>query len=490
MARTRRGIKNRIIASQSLDLSVTQKTGAIARAKEVWALAQDARELAEYRQAWLDLDLQRLHAELPFMPDDSTDELKRLRTNSSTPWGRAIINELSQGLAVDDFRLAGDDASAPAFSIWQQNGLDARQVPLHRGAMTHGQAYNLVLPATGRLDGAPTALIRGKSMLRMTAFYRDEFDEYPEFALEVVPQPNSDGTTSLLVTLYDDAYVYRMSCEKGDGSDLTYIDNYRHGMGVCPVVRFAMIDLEGESLGEITPLIPLFRRLDQGTCDRLIVQRFGAFVVRTISGMAKPKTEEDRKKARVALGSGDFMVSPDADTKFGHIPGTPIDGYLRATSDDVKSMASIAQIPSYRFLGLGDNIGADAIRAATESQERKTDEYRRVYGEAHEASMRLAGHAVGDTTIAQDFTSRVHWVPRSSESLQTLTQGLATMTRDLEIDPSLVWDYLPDWSRDKTDKAQELREEARDREMLAAALGAAGGEADAGQPDSAPVQGA
>ena len=474
-------IANRIIASQRMDMSVTTSKSAVAQVKELWEPAMQARELAQYRQAWYDLELGQggiRPDELPYMPEKAIGEMQKLKRLSPTPWGRMIVNEITQLLAVDDILLEDQAKSAPAYRIWQQNGLDGRQKPVIQAANIHGQSYNLILPAIGRYDRKPTALIRGKSALRMTAFYRDDFDEYPEFAIEVVEQPLNDGTSEWLISFYDDTYTHRMSTRDLSGEHITYIDNEPHGMGVCPVVRFADLDLEGRALGEITPYIPLFRRIDQDTCDRLIVQRYGAFVVRTIAGMDKPSTAEAQRAASIALGVGDLLVSPNDKTKFGSIPATPMDGYLKGRDSDIKDLAATSQTPSYRLLGLGDNIGADAIQAANESQDRKKADLQRVFGESWEASMRLAGHAMGDTTVATDFTSSVHWVPRNSESLQTLTQGLATAAVQLEIAPELLWDRLPDWNRTKTEQALTLREqrkqqaldEAVQQQLLAGAL--------------------
>lgn len=480
----------RIIASQS-ERSVVKASTVVEQVKEIWDIAQAARDDAERLQGWHDLVLDK--RDLPAIPDDAPPDFKKIRETSPSPWGRLIVNTTSQMLAVDDFRLRGTRDSSPAFEVWGRNGLDAKQIPLHNGALTHGLAYNLILPAVGRRDGEVTAMIRGKSALRTTAFYRDDFDEYPEFALEV-PHRENDALLwqgDQLITFYDDEAVHYLSIRDKSVDSITYIEGRSHGMGICPLVRFACTDLEGHSAGEIDPFITLFKRIDQDTNDRLVVQRYGAFVVRTIAGLDKPDTDALQRAARIALGFGDLLVAPDEKTKFGHIPGTPLDGYIAAREADIRDLGGLSQTPSYRLLGLSDNVGAEGIKAADASLDRKIDQIKRSFGQAHEMSMRLAGVAMNDESIADDYTSSAHWAVIDPGSLQSLSQALGGFAEQLEIPPELLWDRIPDWTRDDTERAIALRQQRED-EALAREMMLQGGDdgdastdARAGEPDSA-----
>lgn len=453
-------IRNRIISTQRMDMSVTVATGAVGQVAELWDAAAQARDDAQYLQDWHDLSL-RDPRDRPTLPDDTLEEFKRIRKNSQTPWGRMIVNATAQGIAVDDIYLRGTRESSPAYNVWQQNGLDAKQTPLVKGMLRHGYAYNLILPAVGRLDGLPTALIRGKSALRMTAFYRDDADEFPEFALEV--DRNGEDT---YIWLYDDVYTHRMSMQGDDLRTLTYIDNEPHGMSICPVVRYADMDLDGNTYGEIAPFIPVFRRIDQDTCDRLIVQRRGAHNARYGTGVKQPEGEDAQRRLRLAFAAGDLMMSDEPNSKFGSLPATPLDGYIAARESDIRDLAATSQTAPYRLLGLSDNVGGDAIAAADKAHNLKVDEYRRVVGEGHEASLRLAGWAMGNDEIAKDFTSRVHWVVIPSESIQTLAQGLGSLAKTVGIPPQLLWDRVPGWDRSDTEQALKLIEQAKDEALL------------------------
>ncbi|MFD4857334.1 phage portal protein [Streptomyces atratus] len=97
--------------------------------------------------------------------------------------------------------------------------------------------------------------------------------------------PPEDGKT-VPAKLYDDTYVYEL---KVGGAKPEVVSRRKHGMGVCPVVRFTPdIDLEGRVTGIVEPIIPIQDRVNQSVFDLLVAQTFGSFKVRTIAGMAPP----------------------------------------------------------------------------------------------------------------------------------------------------------------------------------------------------------
>lgn len=485
MARSVGRFFDRIIATQRPDISVTHSTTAREMIREVWDVAEKARATAQWLQDWHDTKMRRPE-DLPYMPDRAPEDIRRLRDLSLTPFARTIVRTTAQGLVVDGLRTRDGQAEAPADRIWQRNALDARQQPLVHGMLTHGLSYNLVLPGTGRLDGERTAVIRGKSALRMTAFYRDDFDEYPEFAIEVAQLRNADGTKSILIDLYDDVRMYSFVTEDEDLKTLTQRDDPKvHGMEVCPIIRYADLDLEGNAVGEIEPYIPLLRRLDQGAYDRLVVQRRGAFNTRTATGIKRPPTEEEADAVALQLEAGDVLVSDSTDTRFGSLPATPIEGYNSSRGSDIKDLGATSQTPTYRLTGLGDNIGADAIAAANEALEAKRRQYKRIIGESHEMTMRLAGHAAGDEKIASDFESRVHWEVEPSGSLQSLAQALATMVTQTGMPAQMVWDKWPGWTREDTVRALDLIEDEVQEKMARAALMSAMGGGEDGNDGAA-----
>jgi hypothetical protein len=255
-------------------------------------------------------------------------------------------------------------------------------------------------------------------------------------------------------------------------------------MDLCPVQRYGMVSLDGNAPGIIAPLIGLLKRIDQDTVDRLVVQRFASWVVRTIAGLKKPTgaTPEEQLLAEEALYAwlqvGDFLTSESPDTKFGAIQATPMDGHIRARESDIRDLAGASQVPAYRLLGLSDNIGAEAIAAADAGLDRHADEFMTVLGEQYEGTMRLAGYAAGNDAVAQDYTSRVQWATISTTALQSLAQAIQTLHDSGEGMPyELLWPRVPGITQNDITRALELRERERERKqeeaMTQAAFGAA-----------------
>lgn len=499
MARKKKGLARRIISSQRLDMSVTAANGAVGQIQELWDKAAAAREHAREMQDWYEGDLPV--EQRPTMPDRAPRDLEQIAETGETPNAQMVVNQISQQMRVEGLRLANSSDSAPAWDLWLRNGMTGKQIALQRAMLTHGQAYTLVLPAVGRLDGEKTALIRPISALRGTAFFRDPFDEYPEVFLDVDLVENEDGRNEHFITFVDDERIHYASCPEGEPDKIKYISSEPHDMGITPVQRYGMVDLDGNALGEIKPIQKLLRRIDQDTVDRLVIQRFASWVVRTASGMTAPKGKNAEEQARIdeafefIMSVGDFLISENKDAKFGSLPASPMDGHIRAREADIRDLAATTQVPAYRLLGLSDNIGAEAIAAADSGMRRKADEYKTVIGEEHEGTMRLAGHAAGKREIAEDYTSRCQWATVDDIDLQSIGQALQALNDDGEGIPyELLWKRINGWTQQDTEEAIRIRTKERqerdDRELLQAAMsgGDTGGNDDGNQAQrSAPA---
>lgn len=490
---TATGVMGRLISSTRGDMSVTVARSAVGQVRELWARAAKARVRAEMLQRWYTTDLRE--DEMPTMPDKAPEDLKRIRESATTPYARMGIKQLTQLIRVNDLRLANSNKSSEAWRVWQQNGYDGKQIPLVQAATKFGEAYSLVTPAIGRLDGGlPTARMAPYSARKATAFYRNDFAEWPELFLIVEPQMASDNTLEDFITFVDETYIHYMSCPHDNPDKIEYISNEVHGMDLTPVQRHGMVDLDGNAEGEIEPYIKLLKRIDQDTTDRLVIQRFGAWVVRTIAGMKEPtgkgpEAEAARAALETWLAVGDFMSSDSKDTKFGSIPATPMDGHLKARESDIRDYSAASGTPSYRTLGLSDNIGAEAIDAADKSLDLKADEYKVVLGEQYEAMMRLAGYAMGNDEVAQDYTSRVHWTPIVTGSQQSRMQALGIAASQLGIPVQLLWNRIDEWTPEDTAEAlkliQQEKEEAEAQALLEAALNQGGSDGNAGTAGTA-----
>lgn len=401
----------------------------------------------------------------PHRPDHATAEYKELSARAQAPWGDLIVSSVSQTLYVDGYRRpkAPDDSSG--WDVWQANGMDARQVAIFRASLGYGVAYGTVLPGK-TLAGEPMPQMRGVSPREMIAVYDDPaWDDWPVYALRV--RRKGAGYD---LDLFDDTYRHRLRL-----SDLfsrpTYVGAEAHGAGVTPVVRYAnRLDLEGRLTGEVEPFIPLLGRIDQTVFDRLVVQRFGAWIVRTIAGMSVTSTAEaagsTTEAVKMRLRAEDFLTAEDPDTRFGSLPATPLDGYIKAREADLHDLAAVSQTPAFEILGQMANLSAEALAAAKSSQTAKSDERKRTLGEAAEQHIRLACHLAGRADAAGDFLAQVRWADTSIRSLSQAADAYSKMVEGLRLPPEILWPKIPGLTQQDIDEAKKIVENAGGMDAL------------------------
>lgn len=398
----------------------------------------------------------------PHQPKQPTSEYKELSARSQVPWLNLVVSTAAQNLYVDGYRGATDPTNARPWGVWQANGMDARQTPIMRAALGYGLSYASVLPGIDPITSEGLPVIKGHSPRRMMAFYRDPAnDDWPEYAIQVDETKLEDGLKAWFLRLYDEEAVWSFNSDSG-GTNLRYVDYEEHNLGVCPIVRFAnQLDLEGRTPGEVEPLIPLAGRIDQSVFDRLVVQRFGAWVVRTISGMTAPETAEEAQSVALLLRMNDLLVAENAETTFGHIPATPLDGFIRAAESDIETLAAVSQTPMYALVGKLINLSAEALEAARASFNQKVDERKTSFGESWEQVLRLAAWVSGDTEAAQDYSSQVRWRNTKTRSLAQVADALGKLAAIEGFPVEMVFEQVPEWTQTDVDRATELAEKAR-----------------------------
>lgn len=385
----------------------------------------------------------------PTMPRRPTREYRELQERSVTPWLSLVVTAVAQSLYVEGYRRRQESDNAPSWDIWQRNGFDSRQVAVHRGALAHGLAYVTVLP------GSPVPVLRGVSARKMVALYQDPAeDEWPMYAV----RGEDLGGGRWRWRIYDDQQIWTFD---GDYTSAEYVTVEEHGVGECPVVRFAnMLDLDGRTPGEVEPLIPLAGRIDQDTFDRLVVQRFGSWQVRYIAGMAEPETDAERRAESIRLSVSDLLVSESGDTKFGTLPGTPLEGFIKSRDADIRDLAAVSQTPPHHLLGEVANLSAEALSAAESALTRKVEERKHSFGESHEQVFRLAAALNGEPAEDADPAAEVVWRDTGSKSLSQVADALGKLAEQLRIPPEGLWERIPGVTQSTVDRWRQLREES------------------------------
>lgn len=395
------------------------------------------------------------------------DEYEDLAERAVSPWGGLIVTSIVQTMFLEGIRRPKADENMEVWDIWLRNRWNRRQNALHRAAVTSGLAFGASVPGIDPMSGERTVMRKAFDSTQMAAFYNEPDDEWPRMALQADTYTLRDDNgfpteTGWNVVIWDENVRHFISC-KGDGEkrgDWVYKTYEEHGSIVPPVVMYApRLDLKGLTVGEIEPLIPLFKRIDQDTFDRLIVQRFGAWKIRYIAGLAKPKggTEAERAQAMKLLVQ-DLLIAENPQAKFGTLEETQLDGFIAARDADLRDLAALSQTPPHHLLGLSSNLQAEALAAAEAGLMRKSGEFRTGMGESHEQHFRLDAYLIGNREEAKAFNAQARWRDMESRSLAQAADALSKLHQGLDVPQEMLWERIPNWTDSDTERAKDLIE--------------------------------
>ena len=404
--------------------------------------------------------------DLPYMPKGAKVEYKRLAEKSITNWLPLIPDTFAKGLFVDGYRPANTNENSPAWEYWQANGMDARQVVAHRGALEYGTSYVLVLP------GKPYPVIRPIPATKCLGFYEDDDADWPEYGI-IDRGRAMDG--SRLYDLLDKEAVYRIVKPSGS-ADTTVSSVEYHRLGVTPLVRFRD-RLDGDAVGVVAPLIRIQDRINEIVFTLMIALQYGAFRQRWAAGLVIPVDEEEtlpdgspnpnygRPIEPFKAAVDRLWVTDNPDAKFGEFGQTDVRGHLDSYTSTVKTLASVSQISPMVLMGDLVNLSAEALAAATDTTQRKINEYETLFGESWEQVFRLASLAAGDMRGASDISAQVRWRDTEARSLAQTVDALGKMAQMLMIPVEELWSRIPGVTEQDV---QRWREAARSADGLAA----------------------
>jgi hypothetical protein len=389
-----------------------------------------------------------------YLIQNANREKRALLKLAKTPWLGLVVTHFTQALFVDGYRAEGSkENSRGPWQTWNANNMQARQIAIHRAALTYGYSYARVLPGEA-LDGSNQAEIRGVSPRRLLALYEDQVnDEYPRYALELA----NNGKT---VRLYTDEFFYELKMPSpGNFPNEQNIKKVRHGVGVCPFVRYVnQMDLDGFTMGEVEYLVPVASKIDKTDYDRLLAQHYNSWKVKTATGiddLTEDASEDDVNRAKLILAHDDILMHGNEQARFGTLPETSLDGFISAHTQDVEILATNAQVPVWVLNGALANLSGDALTAATKSTIQKLYERQITFGSAHNQLLRLAAHVEGDDAGARDFTASVSWQDTSVRSLAQAVDAYGKAATMLGMPKEFLWGLIPGITKSDVEQMRE-----------------------------------
>ena len=413
------------------------------------AAARNERERCENVDTIMAADTQSPSWLLGRPSGDRKADSENLRRLAGTPLLRLIVEETAQHMVADG---VSSDSRRDTTALWapfERNGLPSRQGALYSAALAYGQAYMLALPGvSGTVDGTSAALSM-YSPKHLHVVYADAAeDEWPMYALRTIPQGRGRAFRFI-----DEEAVHFLA--EGEDGRLEYIEARPHGLGVCPVVRYAPnADIDGVSVGEPDRFRVVAQRHQKSTHDRLMAQHYNSWKVRYATGLEEPGSAEEAQRVKALLTNSDMLTGGDG-VQFGTLAETSLDGLLKAEDSDLNTLAAVAQKPVWSLSG-GQlvNLSADAIAEARSTERLKMQAFQRATGRAHCQLLRLASFIEGRQEDAQDFGLHVDWQDTEARSLSQAADALGKIAQSLGVPAALLWDMIPGVS---PTQAQEWR---------------------------------
>lgn len=447
------------------------------QARDAAAAILAARKGDEARLDRIDRYIRGEH-DRPWQPKSAGREYLALADRARTNWLPLVVDVLAQDLIVEGYRLPDDPHNAAPWAHWQANGLDARQLGVHRATAGYGWSYGVVLPGLG----AP--VIRGYSPRRMVALYDDPTDdEWPTVAGLVIPQPRGRG---LRMRLYDDLAVYELAAPAdSDRLELAAGAPKLHQLGVCPVVRFVnRFDLDGRPVSEVEPLIPMQDRINETVFGLLMAQTYAAFRQRWATGLAIPTDPVTGEPVEPFSAAVDRLWhATDPAVKFGEFQQTDLSGHLSSLEAGIRHLAAVSQTPPQALSVPISNLSAEALAALQQGHERKVSERKALLGQAWKQVFRLAALAAGDPPESADPRARVIWRDTEARSLAQTVDALGKLAQMLGVPPQALWERVPGVTTTEVEEWRALAAQGDPLAQLSAVLDAQA----AGAPAPAPA---
>lgn len=421
----------------------------------------------------------------PYIPDNADTEYKLLAKRCKSNWMPLVVSAPSQALYVDGFRRgskvrnAADGTEAltsleEEWTHWQASRLDSRQHAVHDGALAFGHSFTLT---ERKPDGQ--VITTGLSAMNTAAVYEDPANDLtPAAALTVLswPTEKQDRGKARMWVGPDEFAVTFLSMSDSASIAIQFVQTIDE-LDECPVTRFAaQVDLEGRTLGVVEPMIPLQDRINQTVFDLLVAQTYGSFQVRTVTGMAPPMkmkavldvdgnatgewVYETDSQGRpipepIRVNASRFMFAESTDARFGSLPPTPLDGYIKSIDMSIRHLAAVSQTPPHYLLGQIANLSAEALQAAEQSLARKVEAFRKSFGESWERVFQIANRLEGNIEAADDVHGEVVWRDVEARSLVSTADALLKL-QELGIPNEGLWRRVPGVTQRELDSWTEL----------------------------------
>ncbi|WP_030687910.1 phage portal protein [Streptomyces sp. NRRL B-1347] len=390
---------------------------------------------------------------MPWVPQELKREWVSIVKQSQTNWLPKVVEAIGERLNVVGFRDPKSGEDARGWELFVRNGMQDHQDLVHRGALTYGVSFVMVMP---RGEDGPT--IKAFTPMQMTAIYQRAQDRFPMLA-GFKTKVYNDGEPDLEEWTVVDAESVKVFLGEADsaGDQYRLVEEYAHGLGVCPVVRFVNQESFSESqppMSEVEPLFAIQERLTSLHLDMATAGKYSAFRQKYAINMdIKPGSLKPGPNAVwVAKSDG----SNDQPGKFGDFPQTDTRGYKESIELTYKEFAARSSLPMRAMSPDMVNVSGDALEFAEKDLNQKVADRQRAFGRAWSTVLNLAEFAAGYVTSAFKHDATVVWYDNTAHDPLALYQGLMNL-KSIGFPTSVLVELIPA-GKLTADQIQEVKD--------------------------------
>jgi hypothetical protein len=214
---------------------------------------------------------------------------------------------------------------------------------------------------------------------------------------------------------------------------------------VVPVVPFEnRATILGGGVSELEDCIPVLRRIDKLTLDKLMTSEFGSFRQKWATGLDVPVDPETGQHVEPFKAAVDRLwVSKDDQTRFGTFDASELGPYLQAIDAEIASLAAISRVPAHYLMqaNLANPPSAESLIAAESGLVAKVQERQRRFGEAWERTLRLAIALDTNTAAAEVGELEVTWQDAEMRNPAQVADA-AVKLQSIGVPERALWAYV------------------------------------------------
>lgn len=354
-----------------------------------------------------------------------TKAYRTLMELSSGNWPKLVVDSVEERLEVQGVRFEDEKADDDAWTIWQDNGLDAEASMLHQSALTDGRAYAVVW-GDGTPDPKPVITLEHASTCVV------EYEPGNRRKRRAAVRRWRDGKR-WFANLYRPEGIYKFQAENESDFAPTTKSGWKrldvkdetwplvNTLSDVNVVEFAVNRLLrpapfGTARGEFQTNVRHIDRINYKVFCGLVALTWSGFPLRALIGDPILRDDDNKPIAPFDPIASAVVQLENPDGKLVQLPEATIENF--SPEMDIKHLAALTKTPAHYLLAEMVNLSADAIRAGEASLISKVKRHHRSLGESWEDVTRL-GFRVMDPEDARGFNSKAEiiWTDPESRSL-------------------------------------------------------------------------